>query len=180
MTINLELRFFKLNQTEITDFLTFSRVSCFLRKIIFLYWRRNVSAILWALQELCSYLQGQSEHIRVFLDQASLRWLTRITKPLGTLMLWSFWLRQITSNIVYKKGILNTQADGLFQLTFEGYTTVALREEVAIFPEVCTADGEQAAFFLILTRRTTICLRMRPCKTQYYYLLSLQKCPRAT
>ena len=93
-------------------------------------------AVVWALQTLRSYLQG--EKFTVHSDQASLRWLLTIAETSERLMRWRLRLSEFDFQILYKKGNLNTQADALSRLTTLIETTSDLDEDIPCF----LIDGE--------------------------------------
>ncbi|CAN8068650.1 unnamed protein product [Agarophyton chilense] len=71
-------------------------------------------AVVWALATLRPYLMGR--HFKEYTDHSALRWLMEITEPSGRLMRWRLRLAEFDSDILYKKGTLNTQADALSRL----------------------------------------------------------------
>ena len=85
-------------------------------------------AVVWALQTLRPYLQG--EKFTVHSDQASLRWLLTIAEPSGRLMRWRLRLSEFDFQILYKTGKLNTQADALSSLATLVETTSDLDEDI--------------------------------------------------
>lgn len=78
-------------------------------------------------------------------------------------------LSEFTSNILYKKGNLNTHPDALSQLTFLGYKTVPLEAEISTYLKETTVEGEQAAFVSESDVLHYIPLTHEACKISNWY-----------
>ena len=68
-------------------------------------------AIIWSVNKLRYYLQGH--RFTVITDHKALTWLENTRHSNNRLMRWSMLLQQFNFDIQYRKGIVNTNADGL-------------------------------------------------------------------
>ena len=85
---------------------------------------KECPAIVWALQTLRPYLQGENFVINT--DHSALRWLLTIRETSGRLMRWRLRLGEFDYEVRYKKGLLNTQTDALSRLSTLGETELEL------------------------------------------------------
>lgn len=68
-------------------------------------------AVVYAINKLRYYLQGHQ--FTVVTDHQALKWLENTRASHNRLMRWSLILQQFTFQVQYRKGIVNTNADGL-------------------------------------------------------------------
>lgn len=71
-------------------------------------------AIMWSVSKLKYYLLGTT--FTVMTDHQALRWLEQSKSSNARLMRWYLLLQQFTFNVIYKKGVLNSNADGLSRM----------------------------------------------------------------
>lgn len=72
---------------------------------------KECACVVWAVQKLACYIAGSRFTIET--DHCPLTWLQSMSSKNGRLLRWSLALQQYTFDIHYKKGKLNSNADGL-------------------------------------------------------------------
>ena len=68
-------------------------------------------AVVWATNHFREYLFGTP--FTLFTDHEPLKWLMQTNKTTGKLARWSLLLQEYDMTVVHKRGVLNTNADGL-------------------------------------------------------------------
>lgn len=93
---------------------------------------KECSAVLWAIQTLRSYMQRTI--FPVYSDRACLQWLLEIGKTNGRLMRRRTQLTEFDFDVMYRNGLLTTQADAFSRLRSLGETLVPVDADVPTYP----------------------------------------------
>ncbi|PNF17230.1 hypothetical protein B7P43_G05227 [Cryptotermes secundus] len=75
---------------------------------------KKLLAIVWGIKHFRPYLYGQK--FKIASDHKPLKWLMNIKDPGSRLFKWRIKLEECDYEIVYKKGLLNTNADALSRI----------------------------------------------------------------
>ena len=94
-------------------------------------------AIVWAVQHLRPYLEGQRFTIRT--DHDALKWLLNLRDPRGRLARWSLRLQEFDYEVIYKPGRTHALADGTSRLLTEGLDRSHFDDEIPCLPRYSTA-----------------------------------------
>ena len=94
-------------------------------------------AIVWAVQHLRPYLEGQRFTIRT--DHDALKWLLNLRDPRGRLARWSLRLQEYDFEIVYKPGKTHALADGPSRLLTRGLDKSHFDDEIPCLPRYSKA-----------------------------------------
>ena len=94
-------------------------------------------AIVWAVQYLRPYLEGQKFTIRT--DHDALKWLLNLRDPRGRLARWSLRLQEYDYEIVYKPGKTHALADGPSRLLTKGLDKSHFDDEIPCLPRYSPA-----------------------------------------
>ena len=94
-------------------------------------------AIVWAVQHLRPYLEGQRFTIRT--DHDALKWLLNLRDPRGRLARWSLRLQEFDYEVVYKQGKTHALADGPSRLLTEGLDTSHFDDDIPCLPRYSKA-----------------------------------------
>ena len=94
-------------------------------------------AIVWAVQHLRPYLEGQKFTIRT--DHDALKWLLNLRDPRGRLARWSLRLQEYDFEIVYKPGKTHALADGPSRLLTKGLDKSNFDDEIPCLPRYSQA-----------------------------------------
>ena len=94
-------------------------------------------AIVWAVQHLRPYLEGQRFTIRT--DHDALKWLLNLRDPRGRLARWSLRLQEFDYEVVYKPGKTHALADGPSRLLTTGLDKSHFDDDVPCLPRYASA-----------------------------------------
>ena len=89
-------------------------------------------ALVWAVQHLRPYLEGQQFTLRT--DHDALKWLLNLRNPSGRLARWSLRLQEFDFDVVYKPGCTHALADGPSRMLTEGLDQSFFDDEIPCLP----------------------------------------------
>ena len=89
-------------------------------------------ALVWAVQHLRPYLEGQRFTLRT--DHDALKWLMNLRSPSGRLTRWSLRLQEFDFDVVYKPGSTHALADGPSRMMTEGLDQSFFDDEIPCMP----------------------------------------------
>ena len=89
-------------------------------------------ALVWAVQHLRPYLEGQQFTLRT--DHDALKWLLNLRDPSGRLARWSLRLQEFDFDVVYKPGKSHALADGPSRMLTEGLDKSFFDDEIPCLP----------------------------------------------
>lgn len=96
---------------------------------------KELLAIVWAVKQFRPYLYGK--RFKIVTDHKPLQWLMNLKEPNSKLVRWRLKLEEYDYEVIYKKGILNSNADALSRLEPEiNVTTISSNQsEFLGFPD---------------------------------------------
>ena len=94
-------------------------------------------AIVWAVQHLRPYLEGQRFTIRT--DHDALKWLLNLRDPRGRLARWSLRLQEFDYEVVYKPGKTHALADGPSRILTKGLDKSHFDDDIPCLPRYSKA-----------------------------------------
>jgi hypothetical protein len=135
-----------LSQESIGSDLPISYISRTLNKAEINYstMEKELLAIVWAVKQFRPYIYGRK--FTVVTDHKPLTWLFNVMDPGARLVRWRLQLEEYEYDIIYKPGMLNSNADALSRITTNNAAVMSIQDYVTPTYETFCQDSRTQVF----------------------------------